>query len=70
MLAGEGPICECEIVPHLGLSQPTVSYHLKVLREAGLIRGERRGQWVYYQPDMRALLGTVKALADLASARS
>jgi ArsR family transcriptional regulator len=48
--APEGGICVCDITEPLGLSQPTVSHHLKVLYEAGLIDRERRGTWVYYWP--------------------
>ena len=43
-----GERCQCEIVDELGTSQPLLSFHLKVLREAGLIRGRRRGRWVFY----------------------
>jgi ArsR family transcriptional regulator len=44
-----GPgLCECGIREHLSISQPTVSHHLAVLRKAGLIREERRGQWIWY----------------------
>ncbi len=42
-------VCACELVEPLGLSQPTVSHHLKVLHEAGLLAKERRGTWIYYQ---------------------
>ena len=48
LAAPEGSFCGCDLEEPLGLSQPTVSHHLKVLREAGLIRGERRGRWVHY----------------------
>lgn len=61
-----GEICECNIVPGFGLSQPTISYHLKVLREAGLIRSERRGQWVYHTINQKAVLGAVRDLTDIA----
>lgn len=44
-----GEICVCELTPAFDLSQPTVSHHLKLLRQAGLIDGERRGTWVYYR---------------------
>ena len=47
-LAAEGEVCACDFTACCGVSQPTVSHHLKVLREAGLIRGERRGTWIYY----------------------
>ena len=40
--------CVCELVPLFDLSQPTVSHHLKVLREAGIVDSERRGLWAYY----------------------
>jgi ArsR family transcriptional regulator len=43
-----GKVCVCELVPLFDLSQPTVSHHLKVLREAGLVDRERRGLWAYY----------------------
>ncbi len=43
-----GKVCVCELVPLFDLSQPTVSYHLKVLREAGIVGSERRGLWAYY----------------------
>jgi ArsR family transcriptional regulator, arsenate/arsenite/antimonite-responsive transcriptional repressor len=46
--APDGSCCGCDLEEPLGLSQPTVSHHLKVLREAGLIQGERRGRWVHY----------------------
>jgi ArsR family transcriptional regulator len=65
VIARMGELCECNIVPAFGLSQPTISYHLKVLREAGLIRSERRGQWVYHRADQRAMLGTVKQLTEI-----
>lgn len=45
-----GEVCVCEIERHFDLTQPTISHHLKVLREAGLIDGEQRGLWVYYRP--------------------
>lgn len=47
--APEGTSCGCDLESPLALSQPTVSHHLKVLREAGLIEGERRGRWVHYR---------------------
>ncbi len=46
--AGGEPVCVCELVPALGLSQPTVSYHLKQLTDAGLLARERRGTYAYY----------------------
>jgi ArsR family transcriptional regulator len=52
--AGE-PVCVCALVPALGLTQPTVSYHLKQLAEAGIVTRERRGTYAYYELAPRAL---------------
>src|SRR5215210_2557323 len=55
-----GKVCVCELVPLFDLSQPTVSHHLKVLREAGIVDSERRGLWAYYYvlPDALKELST------------
>jgi ArsR family transcriptional regulator len=59
----DGEACVCHLTEPLGLSQPTVSHHLKVLRDAGLVERERRGSWAYYRviPEplaaLRELLG-------------
>ncbi|MBA2240307.1 MAG: helix-turn-helix transcriptional regulator [Solirubrobacterales bacterium] len=50
-----GKVCVCELVPLFDLSQPTVSHHLKVLREAGLVGSERQGLWAYYYVEPGAL---------------
>ena len=50
-----GQVCVCELVPLFDLSQPTVSHHLKVLREAGIVGSERRGLWAYYYVEPEAL---------------
>ena len=42
-------VCACHVQDHLGLSQPATSYHLKVLRQAGLVSAEKRGRWVHYR---------------------
>lgn len=43
-----GEACVCEVSEGVGVSQPTISHHLKVLRDAGLLTSQRRGSWVYY----------------------
>src|ERR1039457_5066260 len=43
-----GKVCVCELVPLFEVSQPTLSHHLKVLREAGIVDSERQGLWAYY----------------------
>ena len=55
--------CVCELTDPVGLSQPTVSHHLKILVEAGLIVGEKRGRWVWYRalPEKMAYLRGVLA---------
>ena len=61
-----GEACVCDLTDAFDLSGPTISHHLKVLREAGLITGERRGTWVYYriQPDALRRLSAVLVLDD------
>jgi len=56
-------VCACELVEHLGLSQPTVSHHLKVMYEAGLLEKERRGNWIYY----RVVRSQLSLLKDMLS---
>jgi len=46
--AGEGGLCVCDIGLNFPLRQPTISHHLRVLREAGLLRARKEGLWVYY----------------------
>lgn len=53
--------CVCHLVEPLGLTQPTVSYHLKVLLDSGLVQRERRGSWAYYRVD-EATLGRLRDL--------
>jgi ArsR family transcriptional regulator, arsenate/arsenite/antimonite-responsive transcriptional repressor len=45
---GDGQACVCDLLGAFDVSQPTISHHLRVLREAGLVDSERRGTWVYY----------------------
>jgi ArsR family transcriptional regulator, arsenate/arsenite/antimonite-responsive transcriptional repressor len=56
-------VCVCDFTPHLGLSQPTVSFHLAKLRKAGLIDREQRGTWAYYSLNRQAL-GRVARVLD------
>jgi ArsR family transcriptional regulator len=50
-----GEACICDMVDPLGKSQPTLSHHMKILADAGLVHGERRSKWVYYTLDRRRL---------------
>jgi ArsR family transcriptional regulator, arsenate/arsenite/antimonite-responsive transcriptional repressor len=58
-----GEACVCHLTGPLGLSQPTVSHHLKVLLEAGLVERERRGSWAYYRVVPEPLTALRKVLA-------
>lgn len=49
MLSAEEECCVCVLTDELGLSQPTISHHLRVLREAGLVEASRRGTWAFYR---------------------
>ena len=57
-------VCVCELIEPLGLTQPTVSHHLKKLTDAGLLDREQRGRWAFYSMN-RAAMERVAALADL-----
>jgi ArsR family transcriptional regulator, arsenate/arsenite/antimonite-responsive transcriptional repressor len=59
--AESGEMCMCDLVEPVGLSQPTVSHHLKILVEAGLLSRDKRGVWAYY----RVVPGALDALADV-----
>jgi ArsR family transcriptional regulator len=64
--ANGGPVCVCEFVPTLGLAQPTVSYHLKQLTDAGLLVRERRGTFAYY----RLVPGALERLSEIVAGRA
>ena len=55
LASSEEAVCVCELTPALGLSQPTVSHHLKKLTSAGLLEREERGKWAYYSLSGEAL---------------
>src|SRR5579875_1260684 len=61
--APDGEVCVCDFVEPLGKSQPTISHHLKILSEAGLVHGDRRGKWVWYSLD-RERLARLRAAID------
>jgi ArsR family transcriptional regulator len=63
LATSDEPVCVCELIPSLGLAQPTVSHHLKKLTDAGLLEREQRGRWAYYTLNREAL-GQLAALVD------
>lgn len=60
-LAADTETCACDFTACCDVAQPTVSHHLKVLREAGLVTSERRGQWIFYRlaPDAAERVGAI-----------
>lgn len=63
--AQDAPLCACDVVDRFDLTQPTISHHLKVLRQGGLITVSRRGVWAYYAADPRGLALLRGTLDDL-----
>ena len=71
MLAAQSEkLCVCEIQAHFDLGQPTISHHLKILREAGLVLWEKRGLWVYYSLNRATLEQATAYLNNLLSQSS
>ncbi|MGZ8580902.1 MAG: ArsR/SmtB family transcription factor [Actinomycetota bacterium] len=64
----DGEACVCDLTAPLGLTQPTVSHHLKVLADAGLVEREQRGRWAYYRVNTEPLELLRGALASPVSA--
>ena len=64
--AREDGVCGCDIEDLLGLSQPTVSHHMKILVDSGLVSAEKRGRWVYYELEGDALRSVADRLLALA----
>lgn len=62
IVASSAEVCSCDLEGPLGKSQPTVSHHTKVLAEAGLISGERRGRWTWWHANPGALASLRQAL--------
>jgi ArsR family transcriptional regulator len=67
LATADEPVCVCELIEPLGLSQPTVSHHLKKLTDAGLLEREQRGRWSFFAINGEAM-ARVAALADLKGA--
>lgn len=63
LLGEQGESCACDLLEGLGISQPTLSHHMRVLQEAGLVRCRRQGKWCHYSLER----GSVKELASFFS---
>jgi ArsR family transcriptional regulator len=70
LIATTGEVCSCELLAPLGRSQPTVSHHTKVLADAGLIAGEKRGRWVWWSVVAERVADVHAALASAEPARA
>jgi ArsR family transcriptional regulator len=57
-------LCACDIEERVKLSQPTVSHHMKILADAGLVEGEKQGQWMWYRRNEKAIAEFVEALGQ------
>lgn len=66
LVAAEGEVCSCALEEPLGKSQPTVSHHTRVLAEAGLITGEKRGRWMWWSIAPARLAAVRRALGGAA----
>ncbi|MBK9124830.1 MAG: helix-turn-helix transcriptional regulator [Chloroflexi bacterium] len=67
---GGGEVCGCHIERHFDLTQPTISHHLRILRDAGLIESESRGVWVHHRVNRAAMSELQRVLASLADSES
>jgi ArsR family transcriptional regulator len=65
-----GEVCACDFVGPIEKSQPTISHHLKVLTEAGLIEGDKRGRWVWYHLAPDQLSGLLDAVTTATTANA
>ena len=65
LAAQNEPVCACDVVDGFGLAQPTISHHLRILREAGLVTVSRRGVWAWYAPDPRGVTWLRQAVTAL-----
>ena len=63
--ASGGSVCACDVEARFDLSQPTISHHLRLLREAGLVMTEQRGSWVHYSVDRRQVAAAAHHLGAL-----
>ena len=64
MIASEAEVCSCALEGPLSKSQPTISHHTRILAEAGLIEGERRGRWVWWRVTPGRLRDIIRILGD------
>lgn len=62
-------VCACDLEEYLGLSQPTISHHMKILVDAGLVEAAKHGRWVYYDLNRQAFASVAEALGQYQTGR-
>ena len=65
LAAQHAPLCACDVIDHVGLSQPTVSHHMKALTQSGLVIATRQGVWMYYALDRTGIAAVQEVLGRL-----
>lgn len=66
-MLSDGELCACKILEHFNITQPTLSYHMKILCESGIVNGKREGAWMRYTLNMEALSEISKVMQSLLS---
>ena len=67
-LLGEGEKCACVLLEHLNMPQSTLSYHMKILCDSGVVKGRQAGKWTYYSISRSGSAGAVELLAEITAA--
>ena len=65
-----GELCACNIIEQMELSQPTLSHHMKILCDSGLVVGRKEGKWMHYSISPQGALNAMKCLSDITSVKS
>ena len=65
LVAGQGEICACRILDELDIAQPTLSHHMKLLKDAGLVKVRKQGRWMHYSVDESTVDQIERFLRDL-----
>ena len=69
-LCDENRVCACHLIEQLELSQPTLSHHMKILCDSGLVVGRKEGKWMHYSISPQGALNAMKCLSDITSVKS
>ncbi len=69
-LLSTGPLCACDILVSFNITQPTLSYHMKLLTSSGLVSAERKGKWIHYSLEKEEMDGLLEYLKLISTIRS